>query len=162
MVNSTEAHKEARLDLVFAALSDATRRHVLASLAQAENKSFTVTELAQPHDMSLPGFMKHLAVLEAAGLIARSKEGRVVRCELDAAPMQEAALWISRYERFWNEQLDALGRYLYHQEETTTWKPAPPVPPTPPTPQKSRRKSASSATTPSPPRKSGARGPTRK
>ena len=82
-------YKEPQLDLVFAALSDSTRRRVLDQLGAGNG--LTVSELAQPHGMSLPGFMKHLAVLEAAGLIARSKEGRVVRCELDAAPMQEAA-----------------------------------------------------------------------
>ena len=90
------------LDLVFTALADSTRRKVLDRLGQG---SVTTSELAQPHGMSLPGFMKHLAVLEAAGLIARSKEGRVVRCELDAGPLQEAAMWISRYESFWNQQL---------------------------------------------------------
>ena len=90
-----------QLDLVFAALSDATRRSVLEQLGAG---AATVTELAQPHGMSLPGFMKHLAVLEAAGLIARAKQGRVVRCELEAAPMQAAAAWMSRYERFWSEQ----------------------------------------------------------
>ncbi len=116
MVNN----EESQLDLVFAALSDSTRRGVLVQLGGG---SSTITQLAQPHGMSLPGFMKHLAVLEAAGLISRSKEGRVVRCRLDAAPMQEAAMWISRYERFWTDRLDALGRYLYHQEEVLTpWK----------------------------------------
>jgi DNA-binding transcriptional ArsR family regulator len=143
-------HKEPALDTVFAALSDSTRREVLDHLGRG---SFTVTELAQPHGMSLPGFMKHLAVLETAGLIARSKEGRVVRCELDAGPMQEAAMWISRYQRFWTERLDALGRYLYHQEETTAWKE--PNSKNPPS-------SASPAVTPSRPKKSGGRGPTRK
>ncbi|MEP7058285.1 MAG: metalloregulator ArsR/SmtB family transcription factor [Caldimonas sp.] len=142
--------EEAHLDLVFAALSDSTRRGVLAQL---DRGSSTVTELAQPHAMSLPGFMKHLAVLEAAGLIARSKAGRVVSCELDAAPMRQAALWISRYERFWNDRLDALGRYLYHQEELTPWK----KPST-----RSRPKSASTAATAPRPKKSGARGPSRK
>jgi DNA-binding transcriptional ArsR family regulator len=145
MVNDEESH----LDLVFAALSDSTRRRVLAQLGDG---GATVTELAQPHQMSLPGFMKHLAVLEAAGLIARSKEGRVVRCELDAAPMQEAAMWISRYERFWSGQLDALGRYLYHQEELTPWK----------QPARSQPGSASNAATPSRPKRSGAPGPRRK
>jgi DNA-binding transcriptional ArsR family regulator len=144
MVNT----KDAQLDRVFAALSDATRRRVLAQLSDS---SSTVSELAAPHDMSLPGFMKHLAVLEAAGLIARGKEGRVVRCALDAAPMREAAAWISRYERFWTGQLDALGRYLYHQEELESCK----------TPS-NRRRSASAATTAPAPKKSGARGPTRK
>ena len=156
MVNN----KESQLDLVFAALSDATRRSVLAQLAQLaqpDGGGFTVSELAQPHAMSLPGFMKHLAVLEAAGLIARSKEGRVVRCELDAAPMQGAAMWISRYEGFWTEQLDALGRYLYHQEELTPWKEPSTLPG-----KKSRPSSASAASTASRPRRSGLPGPTRK
>lgn len=96
--------KDAQLDLVFAALSDATRRRVLEQLGGG---GACVSELAASHDMSLPGFIKHLAVLEAAGLIARAKEGRVVRCELDAAPMQAAAAWISHYEHFWGGQLDA-------------------------------------------------------
>src|ERR1700754_4860398 len=120
ILNYMVKYEESHLDLVFAALSDSTRRGVLSQLGEG---SFTVKELAQPHGMSLPGFMKHLAVLETAGLISRSKEGRVVRCQLDAAPMQEAAMWISRYERFWTDQLDALGRYLYHQEELLPpWK----------------------------------------
>ena len=67
---------------------------MLAQLSGAGGNSATVSELAQPHGMSLPGFMKHLAVLEAAGLIARSKEGRVVRCELDAAALHGAASWL--------------------------------------------------------------------
>jgi DNA-binding transcriptional ArsR family regulator len=141
-------YNDAQLDLIFAALSDTTRRKVLSQL---DDGSRTVTELARDYDMSLPGFMKHLAVLEAAGLIARSKEGRVVRCALEATPMREAAGWIARYERFWNQQLDALGRYLYHQEEITPCK----EPTNPP-------RSASAATTPSPLKKSGAPGPTRK
>lgn len=66
---------------------------------------------------SLPGFMKHLLrVLEDAGLIARSKEGRVVSCELSAKPMQAAAAWMSRYEKFWSDRLDSLARYLYAKE----------------------------------------------
>jgi DNA-binding transcriptional ArsR family regulator len=141
-------YNDAQLDLIFAALSDTTRRKVLSQL---DHGSSTVTELARHYEMSLPGFMKHLAVLEAAGLIARSKEGRVVRCALEAAPMREAASWLARYERFWNEQLDALGRYLYHQEETTPCQ-------EPSNPSNS----ASVATTRSAPKKSGARGPTPK
>ncbi|MBV8035911.1 helix-turn-helix transcriptional regulator [Roseateles sp.] len=141
--------KGAQLDLVFAALADATRRRVLEQL---DAGAASVSELARPHGMSLPGFMKHLAVLEAAGLIARAKEGRIVRCELDAAPLEAAAAWVSRYERFWGEQLDALGRYLYHQEEVTPCKTtnSTPLP-----------KSASSGTTPTARRRSGARGPSR-
>src|ERR671919_1451608 len=136
------------LDAVFAALADPTRRGVLEKLAGG---SLPVTELAAPHDMSLPGFLKHLRVLEDAGLIERSKEGRVVSCELSAAPMKAAAAWMARYEKFWSEKLDSLARYLYQQEELQTWKESP----------RSRR-SPSRATTPSRRRRSGARGPTRK
>ncbi|HEU5295833.1 MAG TPA: metalloregulator ArsR/SmtB family transcription factor [Burkholderiaceae bacterium] len=144
--------EESQLDLVFGALADSTRRSVLRQL---ERGACTVSELALPHGMSLTGFMKHLAVLEAAGLIARSKEGRVVSCELDAAPLQEASMWMARYERFWTERLDALGRYLYHQQEVTRWKQSPPG-------KKPRPKYASAATTASRRRTSGVRGPTRK
>ena len=91
------------LDLVFAALADSTRREVLQTLGEGRR---TVGELAEPHEMSLPGFMKHLAVLEAAGLISRVKQGRVVHCELIAAPMQDAAGWLTRYEQFWNALAD--------------------------------------------------------
>jgi DNA-binding transcriptional ArsR family regulator len=102
-------YSDATLDTVFAALSDPTRRAVLASLSAG---SLSVTELASPHGMSLPGFMKHLRVLEEAGLIARSKDGRVVHCSLSARPMREAAAWLSHYERFWEESFDRLDGYL--------------------------------------------------
>jgi DNA-binding transcriptional ArsR family regulator len=143
-------YQDAMLDRVFGALSDPTRRGVLDALGGG---SVAVSELAAPHGMSLPGFMKHLRVLEEAGLIERSKEGRVVSCELSAAPMKAAAAWMSRYERFWTEKLDALARYLYQQEELQTWtKPSSPKSP----------RSASRAATPSRRRRSGARGPTRR
>ncbi|HEU4647333.1 MAG TPA: metalloregulator ArsR/SmtB family transcription factor [Burkholderiales bacterium] len=143
-------YKDEVLDRVFSALADPTRRQVLESLGQG---SLAVSELAEPHGMSLPGFMKHLRVLEDAGLIARTKEGRVVSCELSAAPMQQAANWMQRYEKFWTEKLDALARYLYQQEELQTWK-------TPASPKGPR--SPLSASTPSRRKKSGAPGPTRK
>ena len=139
------------LDQVFAALSDATRREVLERLMQGPA---TVTELAQPHGMSLPGFMKHLRVLEAAGLVTRSKEGRVVSCEFAAESMQEAAMWLAHYEQFWSGRFDALGRYLYHQEEVQPW-------PKEARPRKSPA-SPSPAITRSRPKKSGGPGPTRK
>jgi DNA-binding transcriptional ArsR family regulator len=139
---------EALLDRVFWALSDTTRRSVVERLTHGPA---SVSDLAQPHAMSLPGFMKHLRVLEEAGLVVRAKEGRTVRCELAPAGLEDAAMWLAHYEQFWRAQLDALGRYLYHQEEVQAWnKPA------------SGRKSASPAATPSAARKSGARGPTRK
>src|SRR5687767_5721118 len=111
-------YQDPALDRVFAALADSTRRGILESLSEGE---LAVSELAAPHDMSLPGFMKHLRVLEDAGLIERTKEGRVVSCELSAAPMEAAAAWMSRYEKFWTDKLDSLARYLYQQEELQTW-----------------------------------------
>ena len=143
-------YQGALLDRVFGALADPTRRGVLDALGGG---SLAVSELAAPHGMSLPGFMKHLRVLEQAGLIERSKEGRVVSCELSAAPMQAAAAWIQRYERFWTEKLDALARYLYQQEELQTWN----QPDSPKSPR-----SRSRAATPSRRKRSGARGPTRR
>jgi DNA-binding transcriptional ArsR family regulator len=152
MVHSIALPDAVTLDAVFAALSDSTRRAVLETLGE---RSLSVTELAEPHGMSLTGFMKHLRVLEEAGLISRTKEGRVVRCALSPLPMQEAAVWLSRYEKFWTGRLDALARFLYHQEETE-WRTLPPE--TPPSAPRSR----SAGTTALHPTKSGARGPTRK
>lgn len=84
------------LNAVFAALADPTRRKVLQML---ERGSLSVTELAQPYGMSLPGFMKHLRVLEEAGLVTRAKDGRVVSCELSPQPLRVAAVWLARYEK---------------------------------------------------------------
>jgi DNA-binding transcriptional ArsR family regulator len=142
-------YEDAPLDAVFAALADPTRRGVLELL---DGGSLPVSELAAPQSMSLPGFMKHLRVLEDAGLITCSKEGRVVNCTLSPAPMKEAAAWMARYEKFWNERLDALGRYLYHQKELTPW----------PAKSTRSRRSPSPASTPSRQKKSGARARTRK
>jgi DNA-binding transcriptional ArsR family regulator len=136
------------LDRVFWALSDATRRGIVERLVRGPA---SVSELAQPHGMSLPGFMKHLRVLEEAGLLVREKEGRVVRCELAAEPMQEAAVWLAHYEKFWSHRFDALGRYLYHQEQVDPW-------PSPKTSPSSKSKGA----TPRRPKGSGRPGPTRK
>src|SRR5579871_5259059 len=99
-----------RLDGIFAALSDPTRRAVLARLSEAPELS--VTSLAEPFSMSLPAVLKHLDVLEVAGLIRRHKSGRTVSCRLNAAPLQEAQRWLGHYERFWSDRLDALARYL--------------------------------------------------
>jgi DNA-binding transcriptional ArsR family regulator len=98
------------LDRTFAALSDPTRRALLAQLNERE--SVSVSELARPFAVSLPAVMKHLDVLSNAGLISRTKTGRTVTCQLNAAPMEEAMLWLYRYERFWNEQLDRLAAFL--------------------------------------------------
>ncbi|HEX2567095.1 MAG TPA: metalloregulator ArsR/SmtB family transcription factor [Burkholderiales bacterium] len=138
------------LDAVFSALADPTRRAVLGEL---DGGSLAVSDLAASHDMSLPGFMKHLRVLEAAGLIERSKEGRVVSCVLSAKPMQKASEWLAHYEKFWKDNLDSLARYLYQQEELQTWNRQKPS---------KNPSSPSSAPTRSRPRKSGGRGRTPK
>ena len=97
------------LNETFSALADPTRRAILARLAEGET---SVTELAEPFDVSLPAVMKHLRVLEDAGLITREKEGRVSRCRLNASPLQNAAEWIDPYERFWRTRLNALETHL--------------------------------------------------
>ncbi|MFQ5651481.1 MAG: ArsR/SmtB family transcription factor [bacterium] len=97
------------LDLTFMALADPTRRAILMRLTEGE---CTVSELAQPFDMSLPAVSKHLKILENAGLLSRRKEGRIYRCRLKAVPLKEAAEWISRYREFWQKQFDALDRFL--------------------------------------------------
>jgi DNA-binding transcriptional ArsR family regulator len=103
-------YSAAALDSTFAALSDATRRGILARLAQQGETS--VSDLAAPYKMSLPAVSKHLRVLQNAGLVSRQKDGRVHRCRLRAEPMQDAAAWIEHYRQFWEAQLDSLARYL--------------------------------------------------
>ena len=88
------------LDLAFAALSDPTRRAILARLSEGES---SVSELARPFAMSLTGFSKHLAVLENAGLLRREKSGRVVHCRLEVERLRDAAQWFADYHRFSDE-----------------------------------------------------------
>ncbi|QCP51979.1 helix-turn-helix transcriptional regulator [Trinickia violacea] len=102
--------EEAALDRIFAALADPTRRAVLARLSARADLS--VSELAQPFEMSLPAVMKHLDVLAEAGLITRVKTGRTVACRLSAEPMEEAMEWLTRYQRFWAETLDRLAAFV--------------------------------------------------
>jgi len=102
-------YSERRLDATFGALSDATRRGILARLAEGEA---SVGELAAPYRMSLPAVSKHLRVLEGARLIVRRKNGRVHRCRLAARPMRSASEWIAQYRRFWEGRFDALSAYL--------------------------------------------------
>jgi DNA-binding transcriptional ArsR family regulator len=94
------------LDRVFGALSDPTRRAIIAQLG--ERPGLSVSDLARPFPISLPGIMKHLDVLADAGLITRSKQGRTVTCRLNAAPMEAAAEWLERYQHFWSKGLDRL------------------------------------------------------
>lgn len=102
------------LDATFFALADSTRRAMLACMAFAES---SVTELAAPFNISLPALSKHLGILQHAGLLARRKEGRFNLCRLVAAPIQDAALWTSRYRRFWEQQFDSLAVYLEKPKE---------------------------------------------
>lgn len=97
------------LDATFSALGDPTRRAILGvlSLGQA-----SVSELARPHKISLPAVMKHLRVLEQAGLVTQTKTGRVRHCRLAAKPLLQASDWLSGYEMFWQTQFDHLDRYL--------------------------------------------------
>jgi DNA-binding transcriptional ArsR family regulator len=98
-----------QLSVTFAALADPTRRAILAHLAKGEA---SVTELAQPFQMSLPAISKHLKVLERAGLITRGREAQWRPCRLEAEPLKDAATWIEQYRQFWEENLDRLDEYL--------------------------------------------------
>src|SRR6204780_588458 len=106
---------QTRLDRTFAALVDPTRRAILAQLERRDSAS--VSELAEPFAIKLPAVMKHLDVLDAAGLIARSKSGRTVTVRLRAQPMREAMDWLRRYERFWSSSLDRLTAYAESKED---------------------------------------------
>ena len=98
-----------RLSTTFAALADPTRRAILARLTSGEA---SVTELAEPFEMSLPAVSKHLKVLEHAGLIARGREAQWRPCRLKAGPLKDADEWLERYRRFWEESFDRLDEYL--------------------------------------------------
>ena len=97
------------LNITFAALADPTRRAILARLASGEA---SVTELAEPFEMSLPAISKHLKVLEHAGLIARGREAQWRPCRIQGGPLKDAADWLEHYRRFWDESFDRLEDYL--------------------------------------------------
>jgi len=97
------------LSSTFAALADPTRRAMLARLASGE---LSVTELAEPFDMTLPAVSKHLRVLERAGLITQGRDAQWRPCRLHAAPLKSVADWVEHYRRFWEESLDRLDDYL--------------------------------------------------
>src|ERR1700686_5205322 len=98
-----------QLNTTFAALADPTRRAILGRLARGES---SVTELAKPFKMTLPGISKHLKVLERAGLIARGRNAQWRPCRLAARPLKDVADWVEHYRRFWDESLDRLDEYL--------------------------------------------------
>jgi DNA-binding transcriptional ArsR family regulator len=99
-----------QLTTTFAALADPTRRAILARLASGD---LSVTELAEPFEMSLPAVSKHLKVLQRAGLVMRGREAQWRPCRLDARPLKDAADWVEHYRRFWTQSFDRLDDYLH-------------------------------------------------
>jgi DNA-binding transcriptional ArsR family regulator len=106
-----------QLSVTFAALADPTRRAILARLSQGEA---SVTELAKPFDLSLPGISKHLKVLQRAGLVTQSRKAQWRPCRLDGARLKEAADWVADYREFWDKSFERLDEYLatVQKEET--------------------------------------------
>ena len=102
------------LSTTFAALADPTRRAILARLAKGEA---TVTELAEPFEMSLPAISKHLKVLENAGLITRGRDAQWRPCRIEAARLKEVSDWLGHYRRFWEESFDRLDEYLHELQK---------------------------------------------
>jgi len=112
MVNLTSP--ERTIDATFGALADPTRRQMVTRLLEGEA---TVSELAAPHDMSLPAVLKHVSKLVDAGLVTREKRGRSVICTLNVDPMDAASTWLQNNLAAWNRRLDALDTYLARQRE---------------------------------------------
>lgn len=103
---------EAELDLLFHALSDSTRRKILMRVRESDR---TVNDIASQFNISLPAVSKHLKVLDRAGLISRRKQGRRRICHAEPRKLRDAAQWLDFYQRFWNERLDNLKRYMEHE-----------------------------------------------
>jgi DNA-binding transcriptional ArsR family regulator len=109
MSRRTAAAQDSKLDAVFSALADPTRRRIVAQLARG---SATITQLAEPFAMTLPAVSKHLRVLERAGLLRRERDGWYHHCSLDARPLQDAFAFITRYQPFWEDTLEQLARHV--------------------------------------------------
>lgn len=109
IINSVVNYNQRHLDLAFGALAHPIRRGILARLSVGEA---TIAELAKPFRVSAPAITKHMRILEEAGLLSRRRRGREHHCRLEQRRMREAQEWIATHRRFWNEKLDALGRYL--------------------------------------------------
>jgi DNA-binding transcriptional ArsR family regulator len=109
--------KHSALDRTFSALSDPTRREILERLARGPA---SISELVQPFDISLPGLLKHVRILERADLVITEKQGRTRQCRLGSDPdlLDDAARWIQTYRRHWEGRLDRLGSYLERQKGT--------------------------------------------
>lgn len=128
-----------RLDAVFQALADPTRRAMLRQLAGGERN---VGELASPYDMTLAAASKHIKALERAGLVRREVRGRIHVCRLDAEPLHGGFEWLRHYERFWNHRLDDLEALLRAEDEADreAGPPAKPAKKQPASPRPTRRK----------------------
>jgi DNA-binding transcriptional ArsR family regulator len=130
-------YQDETLDRTFAALSDPTRRALLARLGGQD--ALSVSELAAPFPISLPAIMKHLDVLTDAGLIVREKTGRTVACRLTAQPMEQAMNWLNRYAQFWSDNLDRLAAFV----EDNPWPTQPSTQSAQPNVQASRSRAGS-------------------
>ena len=111
--NSMVEHKQPRLDLVFRALGDQTRRGMLERLARSEH---TVSELAKPYRMSHAAASKHIQALERAGLVTRTVRGRIHYCRINPRPLAQADDWLRRYERLWDTRIERLVELLRHPD----------------------------------------------
>lgn len=111
---SEKSDDDARLDHVFAALSDPIRRRILQRL---DGQALLVSELATPFDISLQGVSRHIQVLVRAGLVQQERSGRISRCSLAVGPLFDAAVWLNRYSKYWQEQFDVLAATLAQIDE---------------------------------------------
>ncbi len=119
LADDAASAEETRLNGVFAALSDPVRR---AILVQLDGRDLLVSEVAAPFDISLQAVSKHIQVLVRAGLVGQERTGRISRCRLDAGPIFEAAVWLNRYSKYWQEQFNLLAAALGDIEEARSPK----------------------------------------
>jgi DNA-binding transcriptional ArsR family regulator len=119
-VGSSEA-ADGRLDVLFFALSDPVRRRILERL---DGQALLVSELAEPFDISLQAVSRHIQVLVRAGLIQQERSGRISRCSLDAGPLLDAAVWMNRYSKYWQQQFDMLAATLAEIDARAPQRPA--------------------------------------
>jgi DNA-binding transcriptional ArsR family regulator len=120
---ASAATAESRLDALFFALSDPVRRKILERL---DGQALLVSELAAPFDISLQAVSRHIQVLVRAGLIQQERSGRISRCSLDAGPLLDAAVWMNRYSKYWQQQFDLLAATLAEIDTRPMRRPASP------------------------------------
>jgi DNA-binding transcriptional ArsR family regulator len=120
---ASAATAESRLDALFFALSDPVRRKILERL---DGQALLVSELAAPFDISLQAVSRHIQVLVRAGLIQQERSGRISRCSLDAGPLLDAAVWMNRYSKYWQQQFDLLAATLAEIDTRPLRRPASP------------------------------------